>query len=267
VISNAAKSGLVLHGNDFDLERIKTWYDDEDGGCYQIDLEQQTQAGGYSYTALNRLLGRLLRPGKFDLCVSLGPGPGNDVLSLERTLGRIHAIEISEEYWGADIGGIPTDWRKPKLDGSIDLPDNSADLFVAMGVLHHIPNVEQVIGEIARVLKPGGELIMRDPISSMGDWTVPRRGHTKNERGIPPALMKQFLAGAGLRIRHLEYLGSGLPQALIKLGLTQRPYRSTIVSQLDRVASSLLAWNARYWRPRMIDKLAPNAAAYIAVKP
>lgn len=39
---------------------------------------------------------------------------------------------------------------------SIDLPDESVDRIVCFDAFHHIPNQEEVIAEMARVLKPGG---------------------------------------------------------------------------------------------------------------
>jgi ubiquinone/menaquinone biosynthesis C-methylase UbiE len=34
-------------------------------------------------------------------------------------------------------------------------------------VLHHIPNVEHVLAELARVLTPGGLALIREPIHSV----------------------------------------------------------------------------------------------------
>ena len=48
------------------------------------------------------------------------------------------------------------------LQGSaLEMPfaDNTFDMVYSFGVLHHIPNILQAQSEIARVLKPGGELI------------------------------------------------------------------------------------------------------------
>ncbi len=39
-------------------------------------------------------------------------------------------------------------------------PDNTFDVVFSNGVIHHTPNTNQVIGEIRRVLKPGGKAII-----------------------------------------------------------------------------------------------------------
>ena len=38
--------------------------------------------------------------------------------------------------------------------------DSSFDIVTAMGVLHHTPNIDKAIGEIYRVLKPGGRVAL-----------------------------------------------------------------------------------------------------------
>lgn len=45
----------------------------------------------------------------------------------------------------------------------IDLPDNSIDRVVVNDAFHHIPNVEAVLGEFYRILKPGGLVGMSEP--------------------------------------------------------------------------------------------------------
>jgi len=42
----------------------------------------------------------------------------------------------------------------------IPYPDNSVDMVYSFGVLHHVPEIHQAQAEIARVLRPGGELVM-----------------------------------------------------------------------------------------------------------
>lgn len=47
---------------------------------------------------------------------------------------------------------------------AIDYPDNSFDIVYAANLLHHIPDPEQTIREIHRVLKPGGKMCFWDPL-------------------------------------------------------------------------------------------------------
>ena len=58
--------------------------------------------------------------------------------------------------------------------GKIPLADKSIDRVKSLGVLHHIPHVEQVMSEISRVLKPNGDFVFmfyhRDSKRFLEDW-------------------------------------------------------------------------------------------------
>lgn len=45
---------------------------------------------------------------------------------------------------------------------SLVFPDRSFDVVVEYGILHHVPRWQQAVGEIARVLKPGGHFYFED---------------------------------------------------------------------------------------------------------
>ena len=42
----------------------------------------------------------------------------------------------------------------------LDFPDESFDAIFDFGIIHHIPNWKNCIGELRRVLKDGGKLIL-----------------------------------------------------------------------------------------------------------
>src|SRR5690606_17145457 len=129
---------------------------------------------------------RFLGNRRYGCCLALGAASGREYAALQGRVARFVAIEPWRRFWRETIAAAPAEYRSPTLRGTIDLPDGSCDLAGSFGVLHHIPNVAEVLGELARVLEPGGMLLIREPISSLGDFRRPRPGLTRNERGIPP---------------------------------------------------------------------------------
>lgn len=68
------------------------------------------------------------------------------------------------------IGGTILEPSFLPFDGHrIDLPDKEVDRIICFDVFHHIPNVEEVLGEFARVLKEGG----------IAGFSEPGRNHSR----------------------------------------------------------------------------------------
>lgn len=262
-----ALSGRKLYGNDFDSGQLAAWYAAEEYGFYELYGEGHSYAQGpFPYRAWARADAMPLGGQRYECCLALGCADGREVAALGLDIDRVIAVEPAERFWGERLGAIPAEFRKPAIDGTLDLPDRSVDLALALHVLHHIANVGHVIAEMARVLKPGGVLLMREPVASMGDFTRPRPGMTRCERGIPVKLMRELIADAGLRLERLTYRSTpGLPELAMKLGI--EPFNSRALVWIDEQLCRLTRFNDRYWRPSLWHKLAPRSVAYTARKP
>lgn len=261
--------GGQLIGNDLCGHDLEQWYAEEANGFYQLIAGDQPSGDPVAFEldtkALNKFHGSYLPKARFAECVAIGCANGSDLLALGRDIGRVTAIEPSKEWWADSHGGVPFSYKMPTLDGTIELADNSMDLAVALGALHHVATVEHVVGEMIRVLKPGGWMIVREPIMSMGDFRGPRPGLTRYERGIPFDLMKRFIAQAGGRVVHtVPSSFQAIKKATKPFGIEAHNHASLV--RLDYLASRLFMFNARYWRPRLIDKVAPTSMVYVATK-
>jgi SAM-dependent methyltransferase len=77
--------------------------------------------------------------------------------------------------------------------------DGTFDYVVSNSVLEHIPDLESVIREVARVLKPGGRFY----------FTVPGPGFHENLRGSVIGVDRsRYLADLDRRLAHFHYLSS-----------------------------------------------------------
>jgi ubiquinone/menaquinone biosynthesis C-methylase UbiE len=61
----------------------------------------------------------------------------------------------------------------------LDFPDNSFDIVYASNLLHHLPDPKMAIGEMQRVLKPGGKACFWDPLKHNPVINVYRKIATK----------------------------------------------------------------------------------------
>jgi SAM-dependent methyltransferase len=102
------------------------------------------------------------------------------------------------EYVGADLPGNPNATVDLNADGTVPLPDDHFDAVLSTQVLEHVNDPRVYLAECARVLKPGGRLLLSthgimvyhpDP-DDYWRWTC--------------AGLKRAVTDAGLEIVHFE---------------------------------------------------------------
>ena len=97
------------------------------------------------------------------LWLDLGCGTGwiSEVLQIKHQRRRLVGVDISAEMLRfAQIKKCPV------LRGDAEtllFRQETFDGVLAKGVLHHLPDIETLLGEIARILKPGGIAVFADP--------------------------------------------------------------------------------------------------------
>lgn len=253
-------SGKKLYGDDFAIEDIRRWYQDEREAYADVYVRPSGGGFRYRYHMLDRLHAwRHIPVRRFEHALGIGSATGDEFLPVLDQISEITILEPSSYYatWN-NIQGVPARWIRPEISGDIPFPANAFDLITCLSVLHHIPNVSHVIDECARVLAKDGVLVVREPVISMGDWRHTRPGLTIRERGIPRPLLFRFLKDAGLRIICKSTWSH--PLVDVPLALVGRdPYDSLLATFTDALLSRLFAWNYRYHRTSPIHKLAPRA--------
>jgi ubiquinone/menaquinone biosynthesis C-methylase UbiE len=94
--------------------------------------------------------------------VEVGFGSGLNIPYYPPTISTVMAIEPADTGWklaGKRIAGTSIPIERAGLDGqSLPLPDDSCDVALSTFTLCTIPDVDAALGEIRRVLKPGGSL-------------------------------------------------------------------------------------------------------------
>ena len=116
------------------------------------------------------LLTRALR-GSERLAVDFGCGPGRFTRDLAAAVGgRVIGLDIVKAY----LDMAPQDRRveyRPMAEGTVDLPDGCADVVWVCLVLGGVTGttLERTVGEITRILGPGGLLFLVENTSSMPD--------------------------------------------------------------------------------------------------
>ncbi len=256
-------SGEKLYGDDFSLEQLEKWYEEEAEG-YSGLVKESKPAYAYVYHELNNMHGfRHATLPKNCSALGIGSAYCEEFLPILPHLDHITSLDPSKHFTIDRLRDVPVTLMQPSVDGKMPFLDDHFDIITCFGVLHHIANVTFVLGECFRVLKPGGIMFVREPIVSMGDWQQPRKALTKNERGIPFDLFidmvkKQQFTIAKLTLFDFPPLG----RLLSHFGVSTFAQRSTTV--LDHAFSKIFAFNIKYHRVTTLDKFGP-ASVYLVL--
>jgi SAM-dependent methyltransferase len=138
--------------------------------------------------------------------LEIGLGQGADSEQIIRRGGRWSGLDLTTESVARvkqrmQLRNLPYDDLKVGSVLQIPYPDNSFDTVYSFGVLHHVPEIHQAQAEIARVLRPGGELVMmvyaKWSLNYMLSIAVLRRA------GLA-AMMTLGLGGKGIYAAHVK---------------------------------------------------------------
>ncbi len=161
-----------------------------------------------------------------------------------------HLDYVSQDFGGydgkGDGRGLHTgEWKSGGVDIRSDItaipePDGSFDAILCSEVLEHVPDPRAALGELVRLLKPGGTLIVTAPFCSLTHF-APHHHAT----GFSRYYYRHHLEAFGLRIARIEPNGSYfeyLAQELRRLDEVARSYASEGLAAEERyLVRALLA--------------------------
>lgn len=159
-------------------------------------------------TALQRMIAE--RPAA-RWTIDLGTGAGFTAFAAAEYSSHVVASDITREMLleTRRIGGqrgLTNVMLCLNLAEALPLSENSIDLVTCRAAGHHFSNLEAALGEVRRVLKPGGSLVMADSVSpeddALAEWfnDVELRRDFSHVNNRKPSVLLQMLEDKGLRV-------------------------------------------------------------------
>jgi SAM-dependent methyltransferase len=167
-------------------------------------------------------------------------------------LATHHAAQVSCQVAQASVQSLP-------------FPSATFDLVTSFEVLYHlaVTDDEQALGEFARVLRPGGWLMVRVPAYNWLRGAHDRHIHTRHR--YAPSELRRKIRHSGLELRRLTSVGLCLLPVAILRRLVQSPtdvhsdvtLPSPLINQLLTALLRLEGqWVVRYNLPAGLSLLA-----------
>ncbi len=138
----------------------------------------------------------------------LGCGTGQVAEALAPFAGGILAVDGSEAMLEEARRRLEPHGNVEVLHGDLEalpLEDGSLDAAVLALVLHHLPDPAAALREVARVVRPGGRVLVMDMMPHDREELAARMGHVW--LGFSEGALSDYLAGAGFE----QIRFSGLP--------------------------------------------------------
>jgi SAM-dependent methyltransferase len=166
---------------------------------------------------------RLLSPQRGTRILEVGSGRGHLTSRLDDLGAIATGIDVNPE---AAQHAIARDIRCMQVE-KIDFPDGVFDQVVAVHAIEHFPVLEVAFAEMARVLRPGGRMLLiypYEPIRGLGAvpdaitiYRNPFRAREMHRHKLRPARVQGLGEGVGLEHLHTEFRFV-LPQFATVLG-------------------------------------------------
>lgn len=159
-----------------------------------------------------------------------------------------HLAYVSQDFAqydgkGDGLGRQKGQWDQTGLDIISDITqipeaDRAFDAVICIEVLEHVPHPVDALRELARLLKPGGALILTAPLCSLTHYS-PYFYYTGYSRNF----YEYWLPKLGLEIQEMQWNGNYfeyLAQELRRLPKISEEYSRAPVGVLEKLATNVL---------------------------
>jgi ArsR family transcriptional regulator len=190
--------------------------------------------------AVEGAIADLIGDRRFDSMLDLGTGTGRMLELLHPLYSKAIGVDTSSSVLAVaranlDRAGIAN--VQVRLGDIQHLPfqRDSFDLVTVHQVLHYLNDPERAVAEAARVLRPGGRLLIVD--FAPHDLEFLRERHAHRRLGFAPAAMRQWIEAADLSLDSQRNLAGG-GDAAAKLTVTLLLARDKRVAMADEPAAT-----------------------------
>jgi len=165
----------------------------------------------YSEDDIEKAVQQAAGAGPFDLVVDFGTGTGRMLSLFAGKARRVEGIDLSHQMLtvarsNLEAAGAANASVRHGDATSAPYPDQCADLVIIHQVLHFLDDPARALGEAARVLRPGGRLVVVDFAPHTLEHL--RSEHAHRHLGVSEADFQRWADKAGLSVRSAKTFGS-----------------------------------------------------------
>lgn len=166
--------------------------------------------------------------------VDIGTGTGRIVELFADRAAHVIGIDRSPEMLRVARGKLTASgaqgWELRQGDiMALPLDEGAGDTIVLHQVLHYLPAPEAAIGELARIVKPGGQLLIVDFAPHSHEELRAQDAHAR--LGFSDEQMAQWFSQSGLRMADVRELAGSELTVKLWLGIKAEPANLKVVSR------------------------------------